>query len=168
MRQVLFGGNPITLAGNEIKVGDKAPDFVALKQDLTPFEFYKETEGKVVIISAVPSVDTSVCEFQTTHFNQSAAELSNDVFLVTVSVDLPFAQKRFCGAHGIENSAVVSDHRALDFGEKYGFILQEVRLLERGVVIIDKDRTVKYVEYLPEVTNHPNYDAALEAVKTLL
>lgn len=168
MRQVLFGGNPITLAGNEIKVGDKAPDFVALKQDLTPFEFYKETEGKVVIISAVPSVDTSVCEFQTTHFNQSAAELSNDVFLVTVSVDLPFAQKRFCGAHGIENSAVVSDHRALDFGEKYGFILQEVRLLERGVVIIDKDRTVKYVEYLSEVTNHPNYDAALEAVKTLL
>lgn len=168
MRQVLFGGNPITLAGNEIKVGDKAPDFVALKQDLTPFEFYKETEGKVVIISAVPSVDTSVCEFQTTHFNQSAAELSNDVFLVTVSVDLPFAQKRFCGAHGIENSDVVSDHRALDFGEKYGFILQEVRLLERGVVIIDKDRTVKYVEYLPEVTNHPNYDAALEAVKTLL
>lgn len=168
MRQVLFGGNPITLEGTEIKVGAKAPDFVALKQDLSPFEFYKETEGKVVIISAVPSVDTSVCEFQTTHFNQSAAELSDDVFLVTISVDLPFAQKRFCGAHGIENSAVVSDHRALDFGDKYGFILKEVRLLERGVVIIDKDRTVKYVEYLPEVTNHPNYDAALEAVKALL
>lgn len=168
MRQVLFAGNPLTLEGTEIKVGAKAPDFVALKQDLTPFEFYKETEGKVVIISAVPSVDTSVCEFQTTHFNQSAAELSDDVYIVTVSVDLPFAQKRFCGAHGIENSAVVSDHRALDFGEKYGFILKELRLLERGVVIVDKDRTVKYVEYLPEVTNHPNYDAALEAVKSLL
>lgn len=168
MRQVLFAGNPLTLEGTEIKVGAKAPDFVALKQDLTPFEFYKETEGKVVIISAVPSVDTSVCEFQTTHFNQSAAELSEDVYIVTVSVDLPFAQKRFCGAHGIENSAVVSDHRALDFGEKYGFILKELRLLERGVVIVDKDRTVKYVEYLQEVTNHPNYDAALEAVKELL
>lgn len=168
MRQVLFAGNPMILEGNEIKVGAVAPDFVALKQDLTPFEFYKETEGKVVIISAVPSVDTSVCEFQTTHFNQTAAELSGDVFIVTISVDLPFAQKRFCGAHGIENSAVVSDHRALDFGEKYGFILKDLRLLERGVVIVDKDRSVKYVEYLPEVTNHPNYDAALEAVKALL
>lgn len=168
MRKVLFGGNPITLAGQEIKVGDKAPNFTALNQNLTPFDFYKETEGKVVIISAVPSVDTGVCEFQTTHFNQTAADLSGEVFIVTISVDLPFAQKRFCGAHGIENSAVISDHRDLDFGNKYGFILEEVRLLERGVVIIDKDKTVKYVEYLEEVTNHPNYDAALEAVKTLL
>ncbi len=168
MRQVLFAGNPLHLEGTEIKVGDKAPNFVALKQDLSPFDFYKETEGKVVIISAVPSVDTSVCEFQTTHFNQSAAELSNDVFIVTVSVDLPFAQKRFCGAHGIENSEVVSDHRDLNFGMNYGFVLKELRLLERGVVIVDKDKTVKYVEYLGEVTNHPNYDAALEAVKALL
>lgn len=168
MRQVLFAGNPLTLEGPEITVGAVAPNFVALKQDLTPFDFYKETEGKVVIISAVPSVDTSVCEFQTTHFNQSAAELSDDVYIVTVSVDLPFAQKRFCGAHGIENSAVVSDHRDLDFGQKFGFVIKELRLLERGVVIVDKDRTVKYVEYLGEVTNHPNYDAALEAVKGLL
>lgn len=168
MRKVLFGGNPITLAGKEIKIGDTAPDFTALHQNLTPFEFHKETEGKVVVVSVVPSVDTGVCEFQTTHFNQTATDLSNEVFIVTISVDLPFAQKRFCGAHGIENSAVVSDHRALDFGQKYGFILEEVRLLERGVVIIDKDRTVKYVEYLEEVTNHPNYDAALEAVKALI
>lgn len=168
MRQVLFAGNPLNLDGSEIKVGDKAPNFVALKQDLTPFDFHKETEGKVVIISSVPSVDTSVCEFQTTHFNQTAADLSGDVFIVTVSVDLPFAQKRFCGAHGIENSQVVSDHRDLSFGMNYGFVLKELRLLERGVVIVDKDKTVKYVEYLNEVTSHPNYDAALEAVKALL
>ena len=168
MRKVLFGGNPLTLTGEEIKVGAIAPNFTAINQNLTPFDFYKETEGKIVVISAVPSVDTSVCEFQTTHFNQEATNLSDKVFIVTISVDLPFAQQRFCGAHGIENIAVVSDHRALDFGQKYGFILDEVRLLERGVVIIDQNREVKYVEYLEEVANHPNYDAALEAVKSLL
>lgn len=168
MRKVLFGGNPLTLTGEEIKVGAIAPNFTAVNQNLTPFDFYKETEGKIVVISAVPSVDTSVCEFQTTHFNQEATNLSDNVFIVTISVDLPFAQKRFCGAHGIENIAVVSDHRDLDFGQKYGFILDEVRLLERGVVIIDQNREVKYVEYLEEVANHPNYDAALDAVKALI
>lgn len=168
MRKVLFGGNPLTLTGEEIKVGAIAPNFTAINQNLTPFDFYKETEGKIVVISAVPSVDTSVCEFQTTHFNQEATNLSDKVFIVTISVDLPFAQKRFCGAHGIENIAVVSDHRALDFGQKYGFILDEVRLLERGVVIIDQNREVKYVEYLEEVANHPNYEAALDAVKALI
>ena len=168
MRNVLFAGNPITLSGNEIKIGDIAPDFTAVSQSLAPFEFYKQTEGKVVIISSVPSLDTGVCEFQTTHFNHEVSNLSDDVYLVTVSVDLPFAQKRFCSTHGIENSAVVSDHRNLDFGNKYGFILEEVRLLERGVVIVDKERKIRYVEYLQEVTNHPNYEAALEAVKALI
>lgn len=168
MRQTLFGGKPTNLLGTETKVGAVAPDFTAVKQDLTPFEFYKETEGKVVVISSVPSLDTGICEFQTTHFNQTATELSDEVFIVTVSVDLPFAQKRFCGAHGIENIAVVSDHRELDFGQKYGFVLEGVRLLERGVVVMDKDRKVTYVEYLENVGTHPDYDAALEAIKALL
>jgi thiol peroxidase len=165
---ITFGGNPITLSGNEIKVGDTAPNFMAVKQDLSPFDFYAATEGKVVIISAVPSVDTGVCEFQKNKFNEEAAQLSKDVHIVTISVDLPFAQKRFCGAHGIENIDVVSDHRALDFGEKYGFILKEVRLLERGIVIIDRNRQVKYVEYVSEVTTHVDYDKALEVVKALV
>lgn len=168
MRKVLFGGNPLTLVGEEVKVGQKAQDFVALKQDLTPFEFFKETEGKIVVISAVPSVDTGICEFQTNHFNQEATSLSEDVFIVTISVDLPFAQSRFCGAHGIQNIAVVSDHNKLDFGMKYGFVIDELRLLERGVIVIDKNREIKYVEYLDEVAKHPDYDAATAAVKALL
>lgn len=168
MKKVNFGGNPVTLVGNELKVGDQAVDFTALNQDFTPFEFYKATEGKIVVISSVPSLDTGICEFQTTHFNQTATELSDEVFIVTISVDLPFAQKRFCGAHGIENIAVVSDHRALDFGQKYGFVLEEVRLLNRGIVVIDKNKKITYLENLDEVGKHVDYDGALEAVKSLL
>ncbi len=165
---ITFGGNAVTLQGEEIKTGDKAPDFKAVKQDLSNFEFYKETEDKIVIISAVPSVDTGVCELQTIRFNEEATELSKDVLIVTISVDLPFAQKRFCGAHGIDNIVVVSDHRDLDFAQKYGFILKELRLLERGIVVLDKKKNVKYVEYVKEVTNHPDYDKALEVVRELV
>jgi thiol peroxidase len=165
---ITFGGNPVTLVGEEIKVGDKAPDFKATKQDLSVFDFYKETEGKIVIISAVPSLDTGVCELQTIRFNEEATSLSSDVLIVTISVDLPFAQKRFCGANGIENIVVVSDHKDLDFAEKYGFILKEFRLLERGTIVIDKDKTVRYVEYVEEVTNHPDYEKPLQIVKELI
>jgi len=165
---VTFGGNAVTLAGNEVVVGQEAPNFGAVKQDLSGYDFYKETEGKVVIISAVPSVDTGVCEFQTSKFNEEATNLSEDVHVVTISVDLPFAQGRFCGAHGIENISVVSDYKDLSFGENYGFILKEFRLLERGIVVIDKNKKVTYVEYVSEVTNHVDYDKALEAVKKAL
>lgn len=165
---VTFGGNKVTLVGNEAVVGQNAPNFVAVNQDLSAYDFYKETEGKVVIISAVPSVDTGVCEFQTTKFNEDATTLSDDVHVVTISVDLPFAQGRFCGAHGIENISVVSDYKDLSFGENYGFILKEFRLLERGIVVIDKNRKITYVEYVSEVTNHVDYDKALEAVKSAL
>lgn len=164
---VTFGGKPVTLQGKEIKEGERARNFKAIKQDLSSFDFFEETEGKIVVVSAVPSVDTGVCEFQTTKFNEEATEMSEDVFIVTISVDLPFAQKRFCGAHGINNIAVVSDHRDLDFGQNYGFILKELRLLERGIIIIDKDKNVKYVEYVKEVTNHPDYDKALNVIKNL-
>ncbi len=163
---ITMGGNPIKLLGNEIKVNDKAPDFSAVNKDMTPFNF-SDLKGKLKIISVVPSVDTKICEFQTISFNEEATK-HPEVVVLTVSVDLPFAQQRFCVANDIENSIVVSDHRTLDFGMKYGFAIDELRLLARGIVIVDKDDTVKYVEYVKEVGTHPDYDKALEFVKTLL
>ncbi|MBC2575336.1 thiol peroxidase [Peptostreptococcus canis] len=160
-----FAGNPVTLLGKEIKVGDKAPEFVALRGDLSPFTL-KDVEGKVKLISIVPSVDTGVCELQTIRFNQEASKL-NDVAIITISCDLPFAQARFCGAKGIENAIVVSDYKDTTFGLNYGFLIEEFRLLNRGIVVIDKDDVVRYVEYVSEVTDHPDYDKALEAAKSL-
>lgn len=167
-RHVNFGGNPVTLLGSEIKKGDKAENFIAIKQDLSIFDFYNETKGKIKVISVVPSIDTGVCSLQTQRFNEESTRLSDEVFIVTISVDLPFAQKRFCGAEGINNIEVVSDHKDLDFGKKYGFTIEEFRLLSRGIVIVNKNNEVEYVEYLDEVTNHPDYDKALEEVKKLL
>lgn len=167
-KDIKFGGNPVTITGKEIKIGDKAPNFNAVNNDLSVFDFHKETEGKIKIISAVPSVDTKVCSLQTIRFNDEASKLSDDVVIVTVSVDLPFAQERFCGAEGIKNIHVVSDYKDLDFGQKYGFIIDEFRLLTRGVVIVDKDNIVKYVEFVKEVTNYPDFDRALKEVKKLL
>lgn len=163
---VTMGGNPVTLIGKEIKVGDKAPDFTVLTNDLQPYSL-KDAEDKVKIISVVPSLDTGVCEFQTTHFNQEASNLG-DVVILTISVDLPFAQQRFCGAKGIDKVITLSDHKDLSFGMNYGFVMEELRLLSRGIVILDKDNNVKYVEYVKEVTEHPNYDKAIEEAKKLL
>jgi thiol peroxidase len=160
-----MGGNPITLLGEEIKVGDQAPDFTALNTDLSEFKF-SDLEDKLKIISVVPSVDTRICEFQTIRFNEEATK-RDDVIVVTVSVDLPFAQKRFCVANDIENSIVVSDHRDLDFGMKYGFAIKELRLLGRGIVVVDKDNVVRYVEYVKEVGSHPDYDKVLKFIETL-
>ncbi|MBS4539242.1 thiol peroxidase [Clostridium sp. D2Q-11] len=167
-RRVNFGGKPVTLMGKEIKKGDIAENFKAIKQDLSEFDFYNETEGKIKVISVVPSIDTGVCSLQTQRFNEESTRLSDEVFIVTISVDLPFAQKRFCGAEGIDNIEVVSDHKDLDFGNKYGFTIEEFRLLSRGIVVINQDNEVEYIEYLDEVTNHPNYDKALEEVKKLV
>lgn len=160
-----FLGNPLTLLGTEIKVGDKAPDFTCLKGDLTPFNL-GNLDGKVKLLSIVPSVDTSVCEMQTIRFNKEAADLPN-VAIVTISCDLPFAQGRFCGTHGIDKAIIVSDHKDTSFGLAYGFLIEELRLLNRGIVIIDKDNTVKYVEYVKENTDLPNYEKALQVVKSL-
>ncbi|SKC42873.1 thiol peroxidase [Maledivibacter halophilus] len=165
---IKFGGKPITLRGREIKAGDIAQNFSAVNQDLSKFNFYNDTKGKIKVISVAPSIDTSVCSLQTTTFNQRASEFKDDVEIVTITVDLPFAQKRFCGAKGIENIQVVSDHKDLDFGEKYGFVIDEMRLLSRGIVVVDRDNTVKYVEYVEEVTNEPNYEKALEEVRKLI
>jgi thiol peroxidase len=166
--KVTFGGNPVTLVGNPISVGDKAPDFKALNQDLSPFSLYEETEGKVVVLSAAPSLDTGICSLQAQRFNEEAEALGDRVQIVQISMDLPFAQKRFCAAEGVDSIRVVSDHKDAAFGEKYGFLMEEFRLLARGIVVIDTDRKVTYVEYVPEVKTHPDYDAALEAVKELV
>ena len=159
-------GNPVTLVGKEIKVGDKAPDFIVLKNDTSPFSL-KDAGDSVKIISVVPSLDTGVCELQTINFNEMAAELG-DVLILTISVDLPFAQSRFCGAHGIDKVITLSDHKDLSFGLNYGFVIEESRLLSRGIVILDKDNTVKYVEYVKDSGTHPDYDRVLEEVKKLI
>jgi thioredoxin-dependent peroxiredoxin len=163
MANVTFKGNPVTLLGNEVKVGDKAPNFSVLANDLSAFTL-ENTKGQVRLISAVPSLDTGVCDAETRRFNEEANSLG-DVKVLTVSVDLPFAQKRWCGANGIENVQTLSDHRDLSFGEAYGVVIQELRLLARAVFVVDSTDTVTYVEYVSEATNHPNYEAVLEAAK---
>ena len=162
---VTFKGNPLTLIGPEVKVGAQAPDFQVLGQDLSPVTL-KNFSGKTLLVSVVPSLDTPVCDAQTRRFNQEAVKLPN-IEILTVSMDLPFAQKRWCGAAGIEKVKVVSDHKDASFGTTYGVLIKELRLLSRSIFLIDRTGTVRYVEYVPEVTSHPNYDAALAAVRHL-
>jgi thiol peroxidase len=163
--KVTFAGNPLTLLGNEIKVGDIAPDFTAVGAGLIPVKL-SDFAGKTIIIAAYPSVDTSVCAAQNRRFNAELNQL-NDVVVLSVSCDLPFAQSRFCAAEGLENIKTISDHKDLDFGEKYGFVIKELRLLARGTVVIDKSGVVRYIEYVPEVTNEPDYESAIAIVKGL-
>lgn len=163
MASVTFLNDPVTLVGKEIKVGDTAPDFVVLDNDLSPVRL-EDSEGKVRLISVVPSLDTGVCDAQTRRFNEDASSVSG-VEVLTISVDLPFAQKRWCGSNGLENVKTLSDHRNLSFGEAYGVHIKELRLLARAVFVIDSSDKVTYVEYVNEVSNHPNYEAAIEAVK---
>jgi len=163
--KITFAGNPLTLLGNEIKVGDKAPDFEAVGAGLAPVKL-SDFAGKKIILAVYPSVDTSVCAAQNRRFNAEVNQL-NDVVVLSISCDLPFAQSRFCAAEGLENIKTISDHKALDFGGKYGFVIKELRLLARGTVIIDQAGIVRFVEYVPEVTNEPDYDAAIKVVKEL-
>ncbi|WP_210364918.1 thiol peroxidase [Bacillus sp. REN3] len=163
MASVTFKGNPVTLLGNEVKVGDKAPDFKVLANDLSEVAL-QDSKGQVRLISVVPSIDTGVCDAQTRRFNEEAAKLGN-VKVLTVSVDLPFAQKRWCGANGIENVQTLSDHRDLSFGEAYGVAIKELRLLARAVFVVDSNDKVTYVQYVSEATDHPDYEGAVEAAK---
>ncbi|MDU2065714.1 MAG: thiol peroxidase [Sporomusaceae bacterium] len=163
---ITFAKNPLTLVGTPVAVGAKAPDFTALAPDLSPVSL-SAFKGKVVIISSVPSIDTPVCDMQTRRFNEEAGKLS-DAVIITISNDLPFAQARYCGDKGIDNVKTLSDHRDLSFGLQYGLVVEELRLLARAVTIIDKDGVVRYSEVVPEMTNHPDYDAALAAAKKLL
>jgi thiol peroxidase len=146
-----------------VKVGDTAPDFTVLANDLSPVTL-ADSKGSVRIISVVPSLDTGVCDQQTRRFNEEAASLEG-VQVLTISVDLPFAQKRWCGAAGVDRVQTLSDHRDLSFGTAYGVVIKELRLLARAVFVVDKNDKVVYAEYVPEVTQHPNYEAAIEAAK---
>lgn len=163
MTQVTFGGKPVTLVGNEINVGDTAPNFTVLANDLTEVTL-EDSKGQVRLISVVPSIDTGVCDAQTRRFNEEAANLLG-VKVLTISCDLPFAQARWCGAKGIEHVQVLSDHRDLSFGDAYGVHMKELRLLARSIFVIDSTGQVTYKEVVNEVTNHPNYEAAIEAAK---
>ncbi|OJH17411.1 lipid hydroperoxide peroxidase [Bacillus obstructivus] len=163
MTNVTFKGNPVTILGNEVKVGDQAPNFTVLANDLSEVTL-NDTKSKVRLISVVPSVDTGVCDAQTRKFNEEASKL-NGVEVLTISVDLPFAQSRWCAASGLDNVQTFSDHRDLSFGEAYGVIMKELRLLARSVFVVDSNDKITYVEYVSEGTNHPNYEKAIEAVK---
>jgi len=164
---VTFKGQPLTLVGPELKPGEKAPDFTIIDQSLQPASL-KDYAGKVILLSVVPSLDTGICSAQTKRFNEEAAQLPEDVAILTVSMDLPFAQARFCGAENIDRVKVLSDHRDASFAQAYGTLVKELRLESRAIFVIDRDGTIRYVEYVPEIASHPNYDAALQAVKSLL
>ncbi len=164
-RTALFKGNSLTLLGPEIKVGSKAPDFQVIADDLSKVTL-QTFKGKTKLISVVPSLDTPVCDQQTRRFNEEAGKLPGDVALLTISMDLPFAQKRFCSTAGISKIKVLSDHRDASFGLAYGVLIKELRLLARSIFIVGADDRVQYVEYVKEITTHPNYEAALGALKT--
>jgi thiol peroxidase len=159
-----LGGNPFTLVGPELKAGDAAPDFSVVNSSLKPIHL-ADTAGKTRIFSVVPSLDTPVCDAQTRRFNEEAGKLDN-VDIYTVSMDLPFAQKRFCNSFALDNVKMLSDHKEASFGENWGTLIKELRILSRAIFVVDAENTVKYVEYVPEVGDFPNYEAALAAAKT--
>jgi len=166
-QKVTFKGNPVTLVGKEIKVNDKAINFSVLNNGLEEVKL-SDYDGKVKILSLFPSVDTGVCSKQNHTFNKEAANLSDDIVILAISNDLPFALTRFCGAEGIDKIVTLSDHKNLDFSSNYGFLVDELRLIARGVVVIDKDNIVKYVEYVKEIIEEPDYDAAISVAKNLV
>ena len=159
-------GNPLTVVGPELKPGDKAPDFKAVDDSLKELDLAGTGSG-VRIFSVVPSLDTPVCDAQTRRFNEEAGKLP-DLKIYTFSMDLPFAQKRWCGAFGIDHVKMVSDHRDASFGQAYGTLIKDLRILSRAIFVVDKNNTIRYVEYVKEVGEHPKYDAALAAAKSAL
>jgi thiol peroxidase len=163
---VTMKGKPVTLVGQTVKVGQKAPDFEVTANDLSPVRF-SSFAGKVCIIASVPSLDTSVCDMETRKFNEKAAQLGSDVAVLTISMDLPFAQKRWCGAAGIKNVQTLSDYRDASFGNAYGVLIKDLRLLARAVFVVDKKGVVRYLQIVPEIATEPDYDAALKAVEAL-
>jgi thiol peroxidase len=164
---VTFKGQPLTVIGPQLRPGDRAPNFRLLDNDLNEVTL-ADSAGKVRLISVVPSLDTSICDLQTRRFNEEAANFGPDVVVLTVSADLPFAQKRWCGAAGVERVQTLSDHRDMNFGDTYGTHIKELRLEQRAVFIVDREGIIRYAEYVPEVARHPNYDAALAALKELV
>jgi thiol peroxidase len=162
-----FKGNPVTLVGPALKVGDRAPDFQAVDTSLTPVRL-ADFRGKTKIISAVPSLDTPVCDTETRRFNQEAAKLPEKVVILTISVDLPFAQSRWCGAAGIDRVKTLSDYQERSFATAYGVLIKELKLLSRSIFVIDANDTIRYIQHVPEITSEPDYAAVISAAKEVL
>ena len=163
---VTLGGKPVTLLGKMVQIGHPAKNFTALGPDLKPVSL-SDYKGQVRIISSVPSVDTDVCAQQTRRFNLEASKL-DQVKIITISCDLPFALKRFCAAEGIDNVVTLSDQKDRDFGVKYGLLIEEFGILARTIVIVDKNDMVRYVEVVGEIAEHPNYDKALDVAREMV
>ncbi len=164
---ITMKGNPLTLVGKQPKVGEHAPDFEVLDNDLSPVRL-SSFRGKVCVIASVPSLDTPICDMETRRFNEEAGILGPDVAILTISMDLPFAQKRWCGAAGVDKVTTLSDHLSASFGEAYGVLIKELRLLARAVFVVDGDGVVQYVQIVKEVTDEPDYEDVLGALKKLL
>lgn len=164
---VTMKGNPVTLIGNEVGVGQQAPDVELVANDLSAVKL-SSFGGKVRIITSVPSLDTSVCDMETRRFNEEAGKLGDGLVVLTVSMDLPFAQKRWCGAAGVKNVQTLSDHCEAGFGKSYGVLIKDLRLLARAVFVLDKNGVIRYQELVKEIATEPDYQAALKAAKELL
>ena len=162
-----FKGNPVTLLGPALKVGDRAPEFLVVDTSLSPVKL-ADFRGKIKIISAVPSLDTPVCDTETRRFNQEAAKLPEEIVLLTISLDLPFAQNRWCGTAGIDRVKTLSDYQERSFASAYGVLIKELKLLSRSIYVIDANDTIRYIQHVPEITAEPDYAAVIEAAKGLL
>ncbi len=165
-RTVTMHGTPVELTGTPVKAGDKALDFEAAGNDMTPIRL-ADFAGRVVVLLSVPSLDTPVCDREARRFNQEAANLGEDVVVLVVSMDLPFAQQRWCGGNGIDRVLAVSDYKTAEFGRAYGVLMEDARLLARAVWVLDRDGVVQYHELVPEITEEPEYEAALETARKL-
>ena len=163
---ITFKGNPLTLVGSLPKVGEPAPDFEVLSNDMSPVRLLA-FQGKVRVICSVPSLDTPVCDTEVRKFNEQAASLSDDVVVLVISMDLPFAQQRWCGAAGVKNVQTLSDYRSAEFGSAYGVLIKQLRLLARAVFVVDKKGVIRYRQLVGELTNEPDYEAALKAVREI-
>ena len=167
-RTVTMKGSPMTLVGEELKVGMPAPDFKVTDNGMLPVKFLRTFKGKVTVISSVPSLDTGICDLQTRRFNKEAEALGPDVNIITISMDLPFAQARWCGAAGVKAVRTFSDYQKAEFGKNWGLLIKELRLLARAVYIVDKDGIVKYAQIVPEVAKEPDYEEVLAALRALI
>lgn len=163
---ITMKGNPLTLIGNEVKVGEKAPEFTVLDNDLSSIQF-SSYRGKICVLSSVPSLDTPVCDLETRRFNEEANRLGPDILILTISMDLPFAQKRWCAAAGVNKVQALSDHREASFGTSYGVLIKELRLLARAVFLVDRQGTIQYIQFVKELSKEPDYEALLSALKKL-
>jgi len=166
-RTVTMKGSPLELVGSEIAVGQAVPDFEVVDKNLAAVKF-SSFSGKICIISCVPSLDTSVCDVMTRRFNQEAVELDENVVVLAISMDLPFGQQRWCIAADVKNVHILSDHRTASFGQAFGVLIKDLRLLARGVFVVDSQGVLRYSEIVPELTDEPDYDKALNAVKSLV